>query len=171
MVRLLATACPILVIACPAAVLGQAVVNTARVMAPAGVFEAATTNNEAVDNDSQLAVIVANPDSIGPINGANGSSAPVSVLTNDKVNGAPVVLAEVMLTVMAPAANPGVVLDPATGTVSVAPGVPAGTYSIEYQLCEKLNPSNCAQSSVTITVEPAVSAVMRLEPRPTSPAF
>jgi uncharacterized repeat protein (TIGR01451 family) len=43
-------------------------------------------------------------------------------------------------------------LDPATGQVSVAPGTPAGTYSITYQICEKLNPSNCKSAVATVAV-------------------
>ncbi|MDV7401666.1 hypothetical protein RZS08_60160, partial [Arthrospira platensis SPKY1] len=46
----------------------------------------------------------------------------------------------------------GVTLDPLTGIVSVDPGTPAGTYTIEYQLCEVLNPANCDDATVTVTV-------------------
>jgi hypothetical protein len=46
----------------------------------------------------------------------------------------------------------GVTLDPLTGIVSVDPGTPAGTYNIEYQLCEVLNPTNCDDATVTVTV-------------------
>jgi large repetitive protein len=54
--------------------------------------------------------------------------------------------------VVTPASNPGVALDPATGNVNVAPGVPAGTYSIAYQICETANPSNCATANVSVVV-------------------
>jgi hypothetical protein len=75
--RLLSTAGPILVVACPAAVLAQVAVNTARVTVSSGTFETVTTNNEAVDNDALLAVLAANADNAGPINGAKrGSQCP-----------------------------------------------------------------------------------------------
>ena len=36
--------------------------------------------------------------------------------------------------------------------VIVAPGTPAGSYSLVYQICEKLNPANCDSATVTITI-------------------
>ncbi|NOZ15256.1 MAG: DUF11 domain-containing protein, partial [Betaproteobacteria bacterium] len=56
------------------------------------------------------------------------------------------------VSVTTPSSNPKVSLDPNTGLVSVAPGTPAGTYTIGYQICEKLNPANCATASVSVTV-------------------
>ncbi|MFD2909035.1 hypothetical protein ACFSX9_09825, partial [Flavobacterium ardleyense] len=47
-------------------------------------------------------------------------------------------------------------LDIATGIVSVPAQTPAGTYTIEYQICELLNPSNCDTAIVTVVVEAAV---------------
>ena len=31
-------------------------------------------------------------------------------------------------------------------------GTPAGTYTIGYQICEKLNPANCATTTASVTV-------------------
>jgi uncharacterized repeat protein (TIGR01451 family) len=67
--------------------------------------------------------------------------------------------AAIVATIVTPASDPGVVLDPATGNVSVAATVPAGTYTIEYQICERLNPANCATATVTVVVELPISAV------------
>ena len=157
--RLLSTAGPILIIACPAAVLAQVAVNTARVAAPAGSFETVASNNEASDNDALLAVIAASNDSAGPVNGANGGSNIVNILTNDALNGLAPSPTNVTITVTSPASNAGVTLDPATGNVSVAPGVPAGTYTIGYQICETINPTNCATATVSIIVAaPAIAA-------------
>ncbi|OHE80984.1 MAG: hypothetical protein A2X76_09085 [Lysobacterales bacterium GWF1_69_6] len=47
-------------------------------------------------------------------------------------------------------------LDPATGAITVAPGTPAGTYTVTYQLCEQLNPTNCDTATVSVTVDAAV---------------
>ena len=85
--RLLSTAGPILVVACPAAVLAQVAVNTARVTVGSGTFETVTTNNQAVDNDALLAVLAANADNAGPVNGANGAANVLNVLANDSANG------------------------------------------------------------------------------------
>ncbi|MFX7894992.1 hypothetical protein ABTK48_19950, partial [Acinetobacter baumannii] len=60
----------------------------------------------------------------------------------------------VNISVTSPSSNPKVTLDPNTGLVAVAPGTPAGTYTIGYQICEKLNPTNCANTTATVTVAP-----------------
>jgi hypothetical protein len=38
----------------------------------------------------------------------------------------------------------------------VAPATPAGTYTLTYEICEVLNPSNCDQATVTVQVDAAV---------------
>lgn len=150
--RLLSTAGPILAITVPAAVFAQVAVNTARIAAPAASFESVVSNNEASDSDALLAVIAASNDSSGPVNGAIGGSNVVNILTNDALNGLAPTPGNVTITVTAPASNPGVTLDPATGNVSVAPGVPAGTYTIAYQICETINPTNCTTATVSVVV-------------------
>ena len=156
--RLLSTAGPILAVSFPAAVLAQAVVNTARVAAPASSFETVVSNNEGSDSDTLLAVMAAGNDSVGPVNGANGGNNVVNVLTNDALNGLAPTPANVTISVVTPASNPGVTLDPATGNVSIAPGVPAGTYTITYQICETINPTNCATATVSVIVAaPAIA--------------
>ena len=157
--RLLSTAGPILVVACPAAVLAQVAVNTARVTVGSGTFDTVTTNNQAVDNDALLAVLAANADNAGPVNGANGAANVLNVLANDSANGTAPTPASVTISVVTPASNPGVSLDVATGAISVAAGVPAGTYTITYQICETANPTNCATATATIVVAaPAIVA-------------
>ncbi len=101
------------------------------------------------------AVIDAVPD-VGTVpNGARGGVAVPNVLANDTVGGAAVTLATVTLTPIS-TTNPNVTLDPATGAVTVAPGTPAGTYTVTYQICERLNPTNCDTATVTVTVQAAV---------------
>jgi large repetitive protein len=158
--RLLSTAGPILIIACPAAVLAQVVVNTARVAAPPGVFETAAANNEAKDSDPLLAAIAASNDNAGPVNGADGATNIVNVLGNDALNMGAATSENVTIAVSTPASNDGVAIDPATGNVSVAAGTPAGSYTIAYKICEVLNPSNCADAVVTVIVAaPVIAAV------------
>jgi len=56
-------------------------------------------------------------------------------------------------------ASTAVSLDPATGLITVAANTPAGAYTVEYTICEELNPSNCATVSETVTVgAPAIAA-------------
>ena len=157
--RLLSTAGPILIVAFPAMLVAQVVVNTARVAAPAGTFETVVSNNEANENDTLLAVLAASNDRVGPLNGAIGGSNVVNVLTNDLLNTLAPTPANVTISVTTPASNPGVTLDPATGNVSVAAGVPAGTYTVTYQICETANPTNCTTATVSVIVAaPAIAA-------------
>jgi large repetitive protein len=105
------------------------------------------------------AVLELGPDPVIAARQGIGGTNIANVLTNDTLNGVAVTPATTTLTVVAPASNAGVILDPATGQVSVGPNVPAGTYVIEYQLCETLNPSNCQTSRVEVLVEAPISSV------------
>ena len=97
------------------------------------------------------ATIVANDDSPAQINGISGGTSPDSVLDNDALNGSSVIPADVNLVVNDPNPSDGVTLNP-DGTVTVAPSTPAGSYPIDYSICEVLNSSNCSVATVTITV-------------------
>jgi hypothetical protein len=47
-------------------------------------------------------------------------------------------------------------LESLSGTnVLVAAGTPAGNYSLVYQICEILNPTNCDTATVSVTVTTA----------------
>ncbi len=157
--RLLSTAGTILIVSCPAAVLAQVVTNAARVAAPVGSFDPIAGNNSAIDSDALLALIAASNDNYPGIRGGVGNPNLGNVLSNDRLNGAVIDPALIALRIVTPASDPGVVLDPITGQVSVGASVAAGTYAIVYELCERANPTNCAQATVTITVDPAISAV------------
>jgi gliding motility-associated-like protein len=94
------------------------------------------------------AAIDAVNNTFGPINGYTGATT-ASVLTNDLLNGVAVIPSQVTLTgVTVPT---GFTLN-ANGTITVAAGIAAGTYTVTYQICEVLNPTNCDQAVVTITV-------------------
>jgi hypothetical protein len=98
--------------------------------------------------------IVANDDDGVPVNGYEGGVSVPDVLVNDVLNGAPVVLAEVILTEVS-STDPNVYLDPLTGEVIVLPGTPEGTYYLVYQICEIIFPMNCDQATVTVPVTAA----------------
>ncbi|MEA9412831.1 gliding motility-associated C-terminal domain-containing protein [Flavobacterium sp. PL02] len=98
-------------------------------------------------------VIQANDDdyTATPINEKDGGTTP-SVLTNDTLNGVPVIPSEVNLTeVSVPA---GFTLN-TDGTITVAPNTPAGNYTISYSICEKANPTNCDTATVSIVIDPS----------------
>ena len=88
------------------------------------------------------------------VNGYTGGTAIPDVLVNDLLNGDPVIPSLIVLNVLNDPAD-GVTLNPLTGEVTVDPQTPAGTYTIEYEICELLNPSNCDPATITVVVAPA----------------
>jgi uncharacterized repeat protein (TIGR01451 family) len=92
-----------------------------------------------------------------PTNGSTGGTAFTNVLVNDTLNGQPVLASQVNTTFVS-ATNAGITL---SGTnVIVAAGTPAGSYSLVYKICEVINPTNCDQATVSVTVTaPAIDAV------------
>jgi len=97
-------------------------------------------------------VIVANDDAGANVIGSVGGTALANVLTNDTMNGAAFAPAQVNLTFVS-ATNPGITL---SGTsVVVAPGTPAGNYTLTYQICEVVSPANCDTAVVTVRVTPS----------------
>ncbi|MFN3908966.1 MAG: Ig-like domain-containing protein, partial [Flavobacterium sp.] len=122
------------------------------------------SNNSSTAIVNPLAVVDAVDDTGVAVNGANGGVSLANVLVNDTLNGAPATLANVNLSFVS-ATNSGVSLN-ANGSVVVAPGTPAGTYSLEYQICEVLNPTNCDTATVTVTVEAAVIDAVDDTPAP-----
>ena len=101
-------------------------------------------------------VIDAVTETYGPINGTTGGTTPTVVL-NDTLNGTPVVIGtnpgQVVLT---PVSVPtGLTLN-ADGTVTVATNTPAGSYNVQYTICEVTNPSNCDTVTSVVTVVASV---------------
>ncbi|KFF02904.1 gliding motility-associated C-terminal domain-containing protein [Flavobacterium reichenbachii] len=110
--------------------------------------------------------IVANDDAVGGINGLDGANNVLNVLANDLLDNGSPTLTQVKINVLTPAdvissaAVP--VLNTATGMVSVPAGTSSGTYTIVYEICENLNPANCDQAVIKITVvQPSVALVKR----------
>ena len=83
-----------------------------------------------------------------PVNGTTGGNSGVNVLTNDTLNGLPINPEDVVLSATP---NGPLTINP-DGTVTVVPKTPAGTYTINYTICEVLNPTNCDTATVTIVV-------------------
>jgi uncharacterized repeat protein (TIGR01451 family) len=105
------------------------------------------------------AEILAVDDTGIPVNGYVGAVSVLNVLDNDELNGDPVILAEITL-IQISSTHPGIMLDPLTGNVRVAPGTPAGNYELVYSICEILNPANCDQATAFIPVTaPEILAV------------
>ncbi|TDO96161.1 gliding motility-associated C-terminal domain-containing protein [Flavobacterium sp. 245] len=93
--------------------------------------------------------IAALPDTnTAPVNGASGGIAGINILENDTLNGNPLNPLEVVITSI----PTGPLTVGTDGTVSVAPNTPEGIYTVDYTICEVLNPTNCATATVTINV-------------------
>jgi uncharacterized repeat protein (TIGR01451 family)/gliding motility-associated-like protein len=114
--------------------------------------------------DVDLETIVANNDNVSGVQGANGKNNLINVLDNDRINGVPLNLSQVVLIVdgkqvvepvpFLNAANnsePNIVLNP-NGNVDIAPNTASGTYKLVYSICSSSNPGNCDSATVTIIV-------------------
>ncbi|MBK8601233.1 MAG: hypothetical protein IPN80_12430 [Flavobacterium sp.] len=110
---------------------------------------------------SKCKVIDAVNDSIGPINGTTGSTNAGNIFNNngsgiDTLGGNLVLITQVNLTVLTPATpiSGGFVpsIDLLTGNIIVPAGTPAGVYTIVYQICEKITPTNCDSTLAMICV-------------------
>ncbi|MEP5513303.1 MAG: SdrD B-like domain-containing protein, partial [Erythrobacter sp.] len=111
-----------------------------------------------------FADIEASDDNLGSFDGAAGVPNAGNAYDNDTINGQPVDPDNITGTVLTAATpvTPGAsvpLLDPVTGQISVPPGTPNGIYTIEYQICEELNPTNCETATVTVEVEATTASV------------
>jgi large repetitive protein len=120
------------------------------------ICEAASSSNCAsasVQINVSAATIVANPDTFSL---QAGSGATGNVLANDTLGGAPATAAKVVTSVSVTGGflPGGISLSPA-GLMSVAAGTGAGTYAVGYRICQITAPSNCANSTATLSVPSA----------------
>jgi large repetitive protein len=104
--------------------------------------------------------IVAVDDPLPTVNSFIGGTTP-SVLDNDLLHGVVLDPADVTLTLgTAPTPAAGSITMNADGTITVAAGTTAGTYTYPYEICEVLNPANCSTEEATVIVDaPSLAAV------------
>ena len=96
-------------------------------------------------------VIDAVDDNAGPIDGINGITNILNIFNNDTLNTIAVNPADVTLTLVT--ADPtGYMTMNTDGSIDIKDGTPAGTYTLLYQICQKVNTTNCDTATVTITV-------------------
>lgn len=87
----------------------------------------------------------------GNQNGTTGVPAVVNVLDNDSLGGNTPVATNVSLTATGGTGASYLTLNP-DGTIDLAPGTPAGTYTLTYDICDVVNPASCASATVTVPV-------------------
>ena len=131
----------------------------------------ATVSDQIIVTPIIVPAITAYDDTISGGNGKTGTANAGNVLVGnpinqDTLNGIPVVIGLVNLTVPTPAVpkTPGApvpVIDTTTGIVSVPPNTPGGTYTLTYSICEKVNPSNCSTAKVIVFVEAPSIAIVK----------
>ena len=108
----------------------------------------------ATDNVNIItASIVANADS-GTADAGIASRPITNVAANDMVNGGTVTLGTAGNATVGQVGTwpTGIALTPSTGAVSTTVGVPAGLYSIQYQLCDRNVPASCATVADSVSV-------------------
>ena len=116
--------------------------------------------------------ITADPDTFTITTGTSTKS----VLDNDKIGTATATTNTVSISVVTGATpkQPGTntpTLD-SDGKVTVPNNTPAGTYTIVYQICDKLNSGNCATTTVTVvvgTTTPTAPVPVAVDDRATTP--
>ncbi|ATA84344.1 gliding motility-associated C-terminal domain-containing protein [Capnocytophaga sputigena] len=100
--------------------------------------------------------IVAKADTYTVTNGTSTTTTIGTVLDNDKLGTKTPTTTDVILTVVTTTTDVvGATKTPTLnndGTVTVPSGTKSGTYEIVYSICERLNPDNCATTTVTVKV-------------------
>ena len=97
-------------------------------------------------------IIEAEPDVVAGIDSATGGMNVINVLDDDLLNGQPINPGQVTVVFSPDGTIPAGITFNADGSIDVAPGTPAGTYVIPYEICDVIDPTNCTVSNVTIIV-------------------
>ena len=107
------------------------------------------------------ATILANDDSYSSIICSSVGTVG-NVLINDFLNGNPVTSGIINISLVS-AGNPNITLDN-FGNINVQSGITVGSYVLTYQICEKLNPQNCDNATITINVKDTTAPVIAALP-------
>ena len=127
-------------------------------------------STDAMDDETAIVVsIEANTETapVFPPFTGDGGTTPFDILDSDLMNGDPAILYvsgtpgfnDVTINPAYIASDPAVTLDPTTGLITLAPGSPAGEYTIEYQICSAQFPTICDTAIETVVQAP----ITRLE--------
>jgi hypothetical protein len=95
-------------------------------------------------------------DDVGQVESPAGGVAVGTVLANDWIAGVHPSSSFNATLAQSSSEHSGVALDASDGSVDVAAGTPAGTYTLTYQLCDIADPSTCDDAKVTVVVKPYV---------------
>lgn len=110
------------------------------------------------DQTSSQALLLVNSHVINANNDATtlveqiAATGIINVITNDFVNHIAATIADLNVTQVS-TSNAGITLNTTTGAIDMTAAVTEGIYFLEYQICEKIDPTNCASGIVTIVVQ------------------
>ncbi|SPE76030.1 hypothetical protein FLACOL_00008 [Flavobacterium columnare] len=126
---------------------------------PGNTYTFTVTNSNGCISPSSSAITVYNQicavdETTTPINGlSGGTTAPLTA--NDTLNGALVTVGtapgNVQITASTVPIGSGLIVNP-NGTVSIPANTPAGTYTVNYTICEVNNPKNCSNVNSDVVV-------------------
>ncbi|NBB84188.1 MAG: DUF11 domain-containing protein, partial [Alphaproteobacteria bacterium] len=122
--------------------------NTAT--ATGGYTDGAGAPQTVSDSDDATGIVVAidaDPEVYPPFTTDGGTTT--SMLASDTVANQPATLSNVTISVVS--TDPELTLDPETGLITLAPGNPAGAYSVTYEICSVANPAVCDTATETVT--------------------
>ncbi len=105
----------------------------------------------------KVTVIQANPDVYSVLPGTNTQN----VIINDTLNGSPTAIGIGAGQVTLTSTPKGPLTMNPDGTIAVVVNTPAGTYPINYTICEANKPANCSTTTATVTVnaEPSIKVI------------
>lgn len=116
---------------------------------PVSDLSGTTPTNDTATVLTLIKAITATPETFPVIDGSAGGNT-TSILASDTLNGTPVNLANVDITINT--SDPQLSLNVGTGLISIAGSTPNGSYTVTYTICETSNPTNCASATETVTV-------------------
>jgi YVTN family beta-propeller protein len=102
--------------------------------------------------DSLVPYVMDAADDISTMTTAGGLAV-TNVLANDRIGGIKATPAHVTLTQLS-STSAGLLLNPASGAITLTGGALAGSETLVYEICEIADPSNCDNAIVTVTVVP-----------------
>ncbi|WP_166637326.1 DUF7507 domain-containing protein, partial [Algoriphagus boseongensis] len=114
---------------------------------------------EACNPDPNAPIAVDDDMTSIPVSTQFGYNNIVNVLDNDSLldGTTPLNTSLVTVTEVGQSTPGALLLDTATGLVSVSPGLAPGIYTLEYRICTNPNPTNCDTAIVTVlVVQPSV---------------
>jgi hypothetical protein len=109
--------------------------------------------------DTAIATVLVNPPvidavlnnfSAAPVNGVTGGTT-ATVFVNDTLDGVAFPPAAIAPSIVTDGGLTGVAINP-SGTLTVPAGTGAGTYVVNYRICEVANPANCDTANATVVV-------------------